>query len=342
MRVDLFDFDLPESCIAQHPVHPRDSARLLAVGDKLLDVTIRDLPSFLQEGDILVFNDTKVIPARLKGRRGEAHVEVTLHKHISPSDWNAFAKPGKRLRPGDTIIFAPDFTAEVRAKNEDGEVTLCFDVQGPAMFEKLQRYGQMPLPPYIKRKQGADPNDTSDYQTIFAKEQGAVAAPTAGLHFTETLLAALRRKNIQAAQVTLHVGAGTFLPVRVDDTDNHVMHSEFARVTAETVAKINTARQAGGRVVAVGTTSLRVLESAAKSGVLTPFEGETDIFITPGYRFHAVDILMTNFHLPRSTLFMLVSAFAGLQRMKSAYAHAIAFGYRFYSYGDACLLYKAR
>lgn len=341
MRVDDFDFELPRELIADRPAVPRDSARLLEVRpDRLADRIVRDLPELLSPGDMLVFNDTKVIPARLSGRRGQAAVEVTLHKAEGLGRWRAFARPARRLRPGDRIVFAPEFSAEVAEKGEAGEVTLAFDRGGAELMAALERHGFMPLPPYMGRD--ADARDRSDYQTLFAAREGAVAAPTAGLHFTPGLIAALEARGVRRATVTLHVGAGTFLPVKVEDTRDHVMHSEWGEIDAATAARIDQARAAGGRVIAVGTTSLRLLESAsAEDGTVRPFAGETDIFITPGYRFRAVDLLMTNFHLPRSTLFMLVSAFAGLARMKAAYEHAKAAGYRFYSYGDACLLHRS-
>jgi S-adenosylmethionine:tRNA ribosyltransferase-isomerase len=339
MRVDLFDFDLPPDRIAQRPASPRDAARLLHVGsDGLTDCGVRDLPNLLRAGDLLVFNDTKVIPARLAGTRGEAKVSVTLHQILSADSWRVFAKPGKRLRVGDRVIFAADFSATVLDKAPTGDIVLRFDREGADLFAALHTHGAMPLPPYI-RGGVADNRDDADYQTLFAKEEGAVAAPTAALHFTPELMAALADRGIGSATLTLHVGAGTFLPVKSDDTDDHVMHEEVGVLTEAVAAKIADTRRAGGRIVAVGTTSLRLLESATGGdGTVRPFAGATDIFITPGYRFKAVDLLLTNFHLPRSTLFMLVSAFAGLDRMKAAYQHAIASGYRFYSYGDCCLL----
>jgi S-adenosylmethionine:tRNA ribosyltransferase-isomerase len=340
MRVDAFDFDLPRELIAERPASPRDSARLLHVeGDRLEDLDVRALPGLLRPGDIMVFNDTRVIPARLFGRRGTAGVEVTLHLRTGLDTWKAFARPAKKLKEGDTIAFAEGFAAEVAAKGEAGEVSLRFDRGGDALMTALEQFGRLPLPPYIRRGE-ADRQDIADYQTVFAREKGAVAAPTAGLHFTPELLAAITARGVLRATVTLHVGAGTFLPVKVDDTLDHRMHAERGVVTAVTADAINRARQAGGRVVAVGTTALRLLESAAGAdGLVRPFDDATDIFITPGYRFRAVDLLMTNFHLPRSTLFMLVAAFSGLDRMKAAYEHAKAAGYRFYSYGDACLLH---
>lgn len=350
MNVDLFDFELPRELIAERPVTPRDAARLLHVLDDCLDdCAVRDLPGFLRPGDVLVSNDTRVIPARLFGHRGaagehdprgEAGIEVTLHERVALDSWKAFARPAKKLKPGDIVRFTGDFTATVAEKGEAGEVTLCFDRSGDALMLALEAHGRMPLPPYI-RKGEADAADHADYQTVFAREKGAVAAPTAGLHFTPELLAALDARGVKRLTVTLHVGAGTFLPVKVDDTKDHKMHAERGVVSAEIADAINAAKAAGGRVVAVGTTSLRLLESATgEDGVLRPFDGATSIFITPGYRFRLVDVLMTNFHLPRSTLFMLVSAFAGLDRMRRVYEHAKAAGYRFYSYGDACLLHR--
>ncbi len=355
MRVDLFDFDLPEERIALRPVEPRDSARLLKVvpGAPPEDLTVRDLPSLLRSGDVLVFNDTKVIPAQLKGvrRRGEAtaQVEATLHMRMGPDRWLAFMRPGKRIAEGDRIHFGHDgnscflgqLDAMVLEKREGGEVLLGFDVSGPFLDEALHSVGHIPLPPYIASKREDDERDRRDYQTIYAREEGAVAAPTAGLHFTPDLFAALDAMGVERHFVTLHVGAGTFLPVKADDTDEHRMHAESGTVSAETAAALNAARVRGGRIVAVGTTSLRLLESAAaQDGTVKEWSGATDIFITPGYRFKTADMLMTNFHLPRSTLFMLVSAFAGLDTMRAAYAHAISTGYRFYSYGDASLLFR--
>ncbi|KIL97286.1 S-adenosylmethionine:tRNA ribosyltransferase-isomerase [Paramagnetospirillum magnetotacticum MS-1] len=340
MRVDDFDFELPRELIAERPVCPRDSARLLHVPiiGGLSDRGVRDLPDLLMPGDILVFNDTKVIPARLFGRRGTAGVEVTLHQRTGLAQWKAFARPAKKLRPGDRVDFAEGFFATVAEKGEMGEVTLDFDRSGEDLMVALEAFGSLPLPPYI-RKGEADERDRGDYQTVFARQKGAVAAPTAGLHFTPDLLAALDARGVKRATVTLHVGAGTFLPVKADDTNDHRMHQEIGVITPETAAAINAAKAAGGRVVAVGTTSARLLESAADPlGILHPFDGATDIFITPGHSFRLADVLLTNFHLPRSTLFMLVSAFSGLSRMKEAYEHAKAAGYRFYSYGDCCLL----
>ncbi|HSV29212.1 MAG TPA: tRNA preQ1(34) S-adenosylmethionine ribosyltransferase-isomerase QueA [Candidatus Omnitrophota bacterium] len=339
MKVDDFDFDLPRELIADRPVSPRDAARMLHVhGDALDDLGVRALPALVRPGDVMVFNDTRVIPARLFGRRGEAGIEVTLHERTGLDTWKVFARPAKKCRLGDAIAFGPGFSAEVAERGEAGEVTLRFSQSGDALMLALEEHGRMPLPPYI-RKGEADERDRADYQTVFAREKGAVAAPTAGLHFTPELLAALDAAGVKRTTVTLHVGAGTFLPVKVDDTRDHKMHSERGIVTDETADLVNAAKAAGGRVIAVGTTSLRLLESAASAdGRLALFDGATDIFITPGYRFKLVDVLMTNFHLPRSTLFMLVSAFAGLERMRRAYEHAKAGGYRFYSYGDSCLL----
>ena len=346
MHIETFDFDLPPELIAQHPARPRDAARLLDVnpdgGGALRDRIMRDLPQLLAPGDLMVFNDTRVIPARLRGRRGAAQVEVTLHKQEALDRWRAFARPARRLRPGDRVSFAEDFAAEVAERGEGGEVALRFDRGGAELIAALQRHGEMPLPPYIRRAGGADPQDRGDYQTMFAARDGAVAAPTAALHYTPDLVAALDARGVRRATVTLHVGAGTFLPVKVEDVRAHRMHAEWGEIGAETAAAINAARAAGGRIVAVGTTSLRLLESAAgEDGKVAPFAGDTSLYILPGYRFRAVDMLLTNFHLPRSTLFMLVCAFAGTTRMRAAYAHAIAAGYRFYSYGDCCLLRRS-
>ncbi len=340
MRVDDFDFDLPRNFIAQRPARPRDSARLL-VADGLLDATMARLPEFLDDKDLLVFNDTRVIPGRLKGKRGEAGVEVTLHQRLSDDAWKVFAKPAKKLKPGDAVTFTEDFSAEVTGKDPGGQVTLRFNRSGGDLMAALEAHGGMPLPPYIKREGLADERDRSDYQTLFAERDGAVAAPTAGLHFTPRLMDALAARGIGHVRVTLHVGAGTFLPVKAEDTDDHQMHAEWGEINGETADAVNEARARGGRIVAVGTTSLRLLESAAdENGLLHPFVGETDIFITPGYRFRLVDALLTNFHLPRSTLFMLISAFAGLDAMKALYATAMERDYRFYSYGDGCLLQR--
>ncbi|MCY4408243.1 MAG: tRNA preQ1(34) S-adenosylmethionine ribosyltransferase-isomerase QueA [Rhodospirillaceae bacterium] len=336
MRVDAFDFDLPREAIATRPAQPRDSARLLDLTTGLAHRRVADLPALLLPGDMMVFNDTRVIPARLAGRRGEAKVELTLHRRVADDRWQAFAKPARRLRPGDRVAFADEFSATVEAR--DGpEVSLVFDRGGTALAEALQRHGAMPLPPYLRR--AADARDRDDYQTVFARCEGAVAAPTAGLHFTERLLQAIDARGIARRFVTLHVGAGTFLPVSVEDTADHPMHSESCVLTPDTAAAINRCRAAGGRIVAVGTTVVRLLESAARpDGEVEAFAEEVDLFIEPGYRFKTVDLMLTNFHLPRSTLFMLVCAFAGTERMKAAYAEALAAGYRFYSYGDACLL----
>ncbi len=343
MRVDLFDFDLPKDRIALRPASPRDSARLLVVQpDRMQDRQMRDLADYLGPNDILIFNDTRVIPARLTGRKGEGKVEVTLHQMIDAASWKAFARPAKKLSPGVTITFEAGLTATVRAKGEAGEVTLTFNCAGPDLRAALDKAGVMPLPPYIASQRAPDDQDQHDYQTVFANRDGAVAAPTAGLHFTPAMLDSLSRRQVAQAAVTLHVGAGTFLPVKVDDTSHHKMHAEWGEVSQKTAQAIAEAKARGGRVVAVGTTALRLLETAAaESGMVEPWAGDTDIFITPGYQFRAVDLLITNFHLPRSTLFMLVSAFAGLERMKAAYAHAVADHYRFYSYGDGSLLYRA-
>jgi S-adenosylmethionine:tRNA ribosyltransferase-isomerase len=344
MRTADFDFDLPRERIAAAPVRPRDAARLLVVPRApapLQDRIVRDLPSLLRAGDLLILNDTRVIPARLPGKRGDASVEVTLHKAAGAGRWRAFARPAKRLKAGDVVVFAADFSARVAEKGEGGEVLLDFGCDDASLLAALHRHGQMPLPPYIERKGGPVAADRADYQTVYAAQDGAVAAPTAGLHFTPELFARLDAAGIGKVFVTLHVGAGTFLPVKAEDTAAHKMHSEWGEVSAETAAALNAVRAKGGRIVAVGTTSLRLLETAARDGAIGPFRGATDIFITPGYRFRAVDVLMTNFHLPRSTLFMLVAAFSGLETMKEAYAHALAAGYRFYSYGDACLLFPS-
>jgi S-adenosylmethionine:tRNA ribosyltransferase-isomerase len=356
MRTDLFDFELPPERIALRPVSPRDAARLLVVRPggvpELEDRGVGDLPDVLRPGDALVVNDTKVIHARLKGQRlgrGEPAIEATLHRRLDGSHWRAFVRPAKRVAPGDVIRFGAEgkvcflgeLDATVAEKLDGGEVTLAFAFDGAVLDQAIEERGEMPLPPYIASKRGVDAQDNSDYQTMFAREEGSVAAPTASLHFTEALMAKLRERGVAIHVVTLHVGAGTFLPVKADDTDAHRMHAEWGTVSAETAEALNAVRRAGGRIVAAGSTSLRLLESAAgEDGTIKPFAGETDIFITPGYRFRAVDIMLTNFHLPRSTLFMLVSAFVGLDTMQRAYAHAIAVGYRFYSYGDACLLHR--
>ncbi|MBB5751351.1 tRNA preQ1(34) S-adenosylmethionine ribosyltransferase-isomerase QueA [Prosthecomicrobium pneumaticum] len=357
MRVDLFDFDLPEDRIALRPARPRDAARLLVVrpGSVPEDRIVRDLPELLAPGDALVFNDTKVIPAQLFGERvrngAAARIAVTLHMREAADRWRAFARPGKKLEPGDRITFgeaadraclATGLAATVIEKGEGGDVLLAFDLAGPALDGAIAAVGHIPLPPYIAARRPEDGEDRRDYQTIYAREEGAVAAPTAGLHFTDDLFGRLDARGVSRHFVTLHVGAGTFLPVKAEDTAAHRMHAEIGTVDAATADALNAVRARGGRVVAVGTTSLRLLESAAgEDRIIRPFRGATDIFITPGYRFRAVDLLMTNFHLPRSTLFMLVSAFSGLETMRSAYAQAIETGYRFYSYGDASLLHPA-
>ncbi|MBV9561170.1 MAG: tRNA preQ1(34) S-adenosylmethionine ribosyltransferase-isomerase QueA [Bradyrhizobium sp.] len=357
MRTDLFDFELAADRIALRPASPRDAARLLVVqGDGVLrDAVIADLPKWLEPGDQLVVNDTKVIAAQLSGRRigrpTEPKIEATLIKRLDGSRWQALVRPAKKLAAGDVVRFGNEgrvcllghLDAEVEAKGDDGEVTLSFTFHGPALDQAIAELGSPPLPPYIASKREPDEQDRADYQTMFAAREGAVAAPTAGLHFTSALEAAVKQRGVGIQRLTLHVGAGTFLPVKADDTAEHRMHSEWGTIPAATAHALNAARASGGRIVAVGTTSLRLLESAtAADGKVGPFSGETAIFITPGYRFRAVDMLLTNFHLPRSTLFMLVSAFSGLDTMKQAYAYAIAGGYRFYSYGDACLLFRAR
>ena len=339
MRVELFDFDLPTDRIALRPARPRDSARLLSVrGRALADYVVSELPGLLRGGDVLVFNDTRVIPAQLEGTRGGARIGATLHKREGPRQWRAFLRNAKRVRVGDDIDFGSDVRASVHDKVEDGSARLHFHGDEPVEL-LLERAGTMPLPPYIASKRAVDEADRADYQTMFAREDGAVAAPTAALHFTPALLKALDGEGIGRETLTLHVGAGTFLPVKADDTSDHKMHAEWGRIDQATADRLNAARKAGGRIIAVGTTSLRLLESAADDdGTIRPFEGDTAIFITPGYRFKAIDGLVTNFHLPKSTLFMLVSALMGLDVMKSAYAHAIEAGYRFYSYGDSSLL----
>ncbi|PKP91140.1 MAG: tRNA preQ1(34) S-adenosylmethionine ribosyltransferase-isomerase QueA [Alphaproteobacteria bacterium HGW-Alphaproteobacteria-16] len=339
MDVDLFDFELPPERIALRPAAPRDSARLLLLdGDRTEDRVVSDLPALLRAGDLLVFNDTRVIPAQLEGLRGEARIGATLHKREGPRDWIAFIRNAKRLRVGETIDFGNGVTAQAQARHDDGSFTLHFPGEEPVEV-LLERAGRMPLPPYIAAKRPTDARDADDYQTMFASEPGAVAAPTAALHFTPGLMDALQAAGIEHTTLTLHVGAGTFLPVKADDTADHRMHAEWGRIDAATADRLNATRAAGGRIIAVGTTSLRLIESASgEDGIVRPFEGDTAIFITPGYRFRGIDGLLTNFHLPRSTLFMLVSALMGLDRMQAAYAHAIAHDYRFYSYGDASLL----
>ncbi|HVY59259.1 MAG TPA: tRNA preQ1(34) S-adenosylmethionine ribosyltransferase-isomerase QueA [Xanthobacteraceae bacterium] len=358
MRTDLFDFELPPERIALRPASPRESARLLLVrpgaATEFEDRMVGDLPDLLRPGDAVVVNDTKVIPASLHGRRlgraTEPAIEATLVKRIDGSRWRALVKPAKKLAPGDVVRFGEEgrvcflgqLDATVEAKGEGGEVTLAFAFHGPVLDQAIAERGDMPLPPYIAARRPPDEQDRSDYQTMFAREEGAVAAPTAGLHFTEQLSQRLAERGVAFHRVTLHVGPGTFLPVKAEDTSEHKMHAEWGTLSRETAEALNAVHRAGGRIVAVGSTSLRTLESAAdEDGTLRPFSGETSLFITPGYRFRAVDILMTNFHLPRSTLFMLVSAFCGLGVMKRAYAHALDAGYRFYSYGDACLLFRA-
>jgi S-adenosylmethionine:tRNA ribosyltransferase-isomerase len=340
MRVDLFDFELPPERIALRPVRPRDAARMLVVeGDGLFaDRHVRDLPGLLRRGDVLVFNDTRVIPAQLEGRRGEARVGATLHKRLDLRRWQAFVRNAKRLKPGDAIDFGKGVTALAEERHPDGSFTLAFGGEEPVEV-LLERAGTMPLPPYIAGKRATDEADRADYQTMFAQRDGAVAAPTAALHFTPELIAALDEAGVRRETLTLHVGAGTFLPVKAEDTEDHAMHAEWGRIDPATADRLNAARAAGGRLIAVGTTSLRLLESAAAgNGTIEPFEGDTAIFITPGYRFKAIDGLMTNFHLPKSTLFMLVSALMGREQMLAAYAHAIEREYRFYSYGDSSLL----
>jgi len=339
MKVDLFDFELPADRIALRPASPRDSARLLVLaGGAMRDAVVRDLPGLLAPGDCLVFNDTRVIPAQLEGTRGAARIGATLHKREGPRRWRAFVRNAKRLHDGDTIDFGAGVSAHACDRAEDGSFALEFAGEEPVEL-LLERVGRMPLPPYIAGKRATDARDGEDYQTMFAREAGAVAAPTAALHFTPALMAALGDRGIAHEMLTLHVGAGTFLPVKADDTDAHRMHAEWGRIDAATADRLNAVRAKGGRVIAAGTTSLRLLESAADAeGTIHPFEGDTAIFITPGYRFRAIDGLLTNFHLPRSTLFMLVSALMGLERMRAAYAHAIEADYRFYSYGDTSLL----
>jgi S-adenosylmethionine:tRNA ribosyltransferase-isomerase len=356
MKTGDFDFDLPQEAIALRPAEPRDSAKLLVVrpgaSPELEDRIVSDLPSLLRKGDLLVVNDTKVIPARLMGSRERngvsVEVEATLIKRLGPERWQALAKPAKRLHAGDRIRFGHEsrvcllgaLDATVEEKGEGGEITLRFDFHGAVLDEAIDALGHIPLPPYIASKRDDDERDRSDYQTMFASHEGSVAAPTAGLHFTDALLKKLQDAGVGLQRVTLHVGAGTFLPVKTDDLASHKMHAEYGEVSGETAKAINEAKKSGGRIVAVGTTALRLLESAASdNGEVKPFKAETDIFITPSYRFRVVDALLTNFHLPRSTLFVLVSAFSGLERMKRAYAHAIASGYRFYSYGDGSLLF---
>jgi S-adenosylmethionine:tRNA ribosyltransferase-isomerase len=358
MRTDLFDFDLPPERIALRPISPRDAARLLVVRPETADFEdrkIHELPEILRPGDALVVNDTRVIPARLTGRRigrgPQTAIEATLHRRLDGSRWRAFVKPARRLQAGDVVRFGEEgkvcflgqLDATVEQKDDGGEVTLSFAFHGPVLDEAVEERGAMPLPPYIASRRAPDGRDRIDYQTMFAREEGSVAAPTAGLHFTPALVERLKGAGVTMHTVTLHVGAGTFLPVKTADTAEHRMYAEAGSVTDETAAALNRVHRNGGRIVAVGSTSLRLIESASgEDGLVRPFAGETALFITPGYRFRAADVMMTNFHLPRSTLFMLVSAFSGLDRMKRAYAHAVAAGYRFYSYGDACLLFRQR
>lgn len=340
MRVDLFDFELPSERIALRPSKPRDAARMLVVRgeEPFFDRHVRDLPDLLQPGDVLVFNDTRVIPARLEGRRGDARIGATLHKRIDLRRWQAFIRNAKRLRVGDVAEFGGGVTAMAEERLADGSFVLFFEGEEPVEV-LLERAGTMPLPPYIAGKRATDAQDREDYQTMFAREDGAVAAPTAALHFTERLMGAIEERGIETETLTLHVGAGTFLPVKADDTNDHKMHAEWGRIERDAADRLNAARARGNRIIAVGTTSLRLLESATGDDrIIRPFEGDTDIFITPGYTFRAIDGLMTNFHLPKSTLFMLVSALMGRERMQDAYAHAIANEYRFYSYGDSSLL----
>ncbi len=341
MRLDDFDFPLPRELIAAHPAEPREAARLLVIpaDGAFADRHIADLPDLLRPGDLLVFNDTKVIPARLKGKRGEATVEITLHRDLGGGAWRAFAKGARRLRPGDRVVFAEDFAATVADKHPEGDVTLAFDLDPPAFRDALQRHGAMPLPPYIPRPEGPEGRDRADYQTMFARHEGAVAAPTAGLHFTPALLQSIEARGIEWLTLTLHVGPGTFLPVKEDDPRDHKMHAEWGTLSEDAARRLNEARARGGRIVAVGTTSLRLLETAvSESGEFRPFAGETRLFILPGTPVRSIDLLLTNFHLPKSTLLMLVAALAGLDRIKAAYAHAVETAYRFFSYGDACLI----
>jgi S-adenosylmethionine:tRNA ribosyltransferase-isomerase len=358
MRTDLFDFELPPARIALRPIAPRDAARLLVVRPgavpELDDRNVRELPELLRAGDALVVNNTRVIPARLSGRRvgrgAEPAIEATLHQRLDGSRWRAFVKPAKRLAPGDVVRFGDEgrvcflgqLDATVEEKGQGGEVTLAFAFHGPVLDQAVDERGAMPLPPYIASRRAPDERDRSDYQTLFAQLEGSVAAPTAGLHFTDTLVRRLQERGIALHVVTLHVGAGTFLPVKVEEITDHKMHAEHGSISEETAAALNAVRRGGGRIVAVGSTSLRLLESASgDDGIIRPFRGATALFITPGYRFRAADVMVTNFHLPRSTLFMLVAAFSGLDMVKRAYAHAIEAEYRFYSYGDACLLFRA-
>lgn len=343
MKTEIFDFNLPQELIANKPCEPRDAARLLHINNThLTDGHMLDLPNWLKSTDVLVFNDTKVIPARLYGTRGEAQIELTLFKQVTLDTWETLIKNARRIHDGDILTFTPDFFAKVIEKTSSGFVVVQFNLQGTDLFAKLHEVGTMPLPPYIKRLRGGLSSDKTDYQTMYAHHEGAVAAPTAGLHFTPRLFDALREKGIRWEFVTLHVGGGTFLPVKVEDTQNHKMHAEYGVISKDVANKLNKARKNGSRIVPVGTTSLRLLESAAdEKGIIHPFAQETSIFITPGYRFKATDALFTNFHTPKSTLFMLVSALAGLDVMQNAYKHAIEEKYHFFSYGDACLIEKS-
>ncbi|MCB2054222.1 MAG: tRNA preQ1(34) S-adenosylmethionine ribosyltransferase-isomerase QueA [Geminicoccaceae bacterium] len=342
MRVDQFDFALPADLIAQRPVRPREAARLLHVGAGLTDLRVADLPSLFRAGDLMVLNDTRVLPTRFAARRGNAAVEVTLVQPIGEAAWWAFARPGKRLRAGDPVTLAEGLEARVVEKDEAGRIRLDFtDLAGGALIERIKARGAMPLPPYVKRPEGGDAADHEAYQTVFARRDGAVASPTASLHLSETMLDTLRERGVETVFVTLHVGLGTFLPVKVEDTADHVMHEEWFEIEEAAAARLDRARAEGRRVTAVGTTALRALESAAGPNGMRPGAATTGLFVKPGYRFRVVDRLMTNFHLPRSTLFMLVAAFAGLERMRRAYAHAVAERYRFFSYGDASMLERA-
>jgi S-adenosylmethionine:tRNA ribosyltransferase-isomerase len=340
MKLDDFDYDLPPSAIADRPTVPRHQARLLDLtSDNRQDRRVIELPSLINSDDLLIVNNTKVIPARLIGKRGEVKISITLHRQTGGNEWHAFAKPAKKLRLHDEVIFADDFSAMVVAIGDNGIRVLQFNRTDADLVLALHQYGEMPLPPYISRPDGADKADEEDYQTMFARNEGAVAAPTAGLHFDDTLMAALQDHSIPHAEVTLHVGAGTFLPVKTDDPKQHIMHKEWGEISHETAAAINACRARGGRIVAVGTTSLRLLESCWRDrGKIEPYQAETDLFILPGYAFGVVDMLLTNFHLPKSTLLMLVYAFAGQDRVRAGYEHALANGYRFFSYGDACLM----
>ena len=340
MKLSDFDYDLPPEAVASHPAEPRDAARLLDLRrDTLVDRIVSDLPDLLGQGDLMVVNNTRVIPARLEGRRGEAGISVTLHQRIAPDTWRCFVKPARKLRLGDQVEFSSILTAEVTALGEDGERTLTFTLAGDKLDQAIEAHGSMPLPPYIPRPDGPTRDDSASYQTIYARHKGAVAAPTAGLHFTPELMQRIRDKGVNMAEVTLHVGAGTFLPVKTDDVRDHRMHHEWGEITAPVAEAINRTRDEGGRIIAVGTTTLRILEACWKeNGCIQEWQAETDLFIIPGFRFGVIDLLMTNFHLPKSTLMMLVSAFAGKGAIDQAYAHALKTGYRFFSYGDACLM----